>query len=62
MEKVKEMTVDELEQFIEHKLVEIIGDPDSGLKLRPAFRKKLEQRLKKPAKRIPHSEVLKKLA
>ncbi len=62
MEKVKEMTVAELEEFIEHKLVEIIGDPDSGLKLNPAFKNKLRQRLKKSGKRIPHSEVLKKLA
>lgn len=61
MEKVKEMTVDDLEQFIEQKLVEIIGDPDSGLKLKPAFKKKLAQRLKKPGKRISHDEVLKRL-
>ncbi len=58
--KVKEMTTDELEQFIEQKVVELLGDPDSGLKLRPEFRKKLRLRLKKTGKRIPHSEVLKK--
>jgi len=62
MVKVKEMTVEELEQFIEHKLIEIIGDPDSGLELKPAFKKKLAQRLKKPSKRISHQEVLKRLA
>ena len=32
MAKVKEMTVDELEEFIEQKLLEMLGDPDSGLK------------------------------
>ncbi len=52
MEKVREMTVDDLEQFIERKLVEIIGDPDSGLKLKPAFKQKLKHRLKKLGKRI----------
>jgi len=50
MAKVKELTVEELEQFIEHKLVDIFGDPDSGLKLKPAFRKKLESRLKNISK------------
>ena len=61
MAKVKEMTMEELEQFIENKLIEIIGDPDSGLELKPAFKKKLAQRLKKPSKRISHQEVLKRL-
>jgi hypothetical protein len=54
MAKVKEMTVEKLEQFIENKLVELVGDPDSGLKLKPAFKKKLRQRLTKPSKRISH--------
>jgi len=54
------MTTDELEQFIEQKVVELLGDPDSGLKLRPEFKRKLQLRLKNTAKRIPHSEVLKK--
>ena len=47
MAKVKGMTMDELEQFIEHKVMEILGHPDSGLQLNPEFRKKLESRLKK---------------
>ncbi len=62
MTKVKEMTVEDLEQFIEHKLLEIIGDPDSGLKLKKDFREKIEKRLKKPLKRISHEEVLKRIA
>jgi len=60
MAKVKAMTTAELEEFIEQKVVELLGDPDSGLKLRPEFKKKLQLRLKKSAKRIPHQEVLKK--
>lgn len=61
MAKVKEMTVEDLEQFIENKLVELVGDPDSGLKLKPAFKKKLRQRLAKPSKRISRQETLKRL-
>jgi len=62
MAKAKEMTVEEIEQIVEHKLLEIIGDPDSGLHLKKAFKKKLEQRLKKPSKRIPHEKVMKRFA
>ena len=62
MAKVKDMTVDDLEHLIEHKFLEILGDPDSGLQLRKEFKTKLEQRLKKPSKRISHDEVLKKFA
>jgi hypothetical protein len=62
MAKVKDMTVDDLENLIEHKFLEILGDPDSGLQLRKEFKTKLEQRLKKPSKRISHEEVLKKFA
>ena len=53
MAKVKEMTVDDLEVFIEQKLLEMLGDPDSELQLKPEFQKKLETRLKKSSKRIP---------
>jgi hypothetical protein len=62
MAKVKEMTINDIEQLIEQKLLEILGDPDSGLHLKKEFKTKLEQRLKKPSKRIPHEEVLKKFA
>jgi len=60
--KVKDMSTDDLEHFIEQKLLEILGDPDSGLKLKEEFRKKLEERLRRPSKRISHKEVLKKFA
>jgi hypothetical protein len=56
------MTIEDLEQFIEHKFIEIIGDPDSGLQLRKDFRTKLQKRLKDPSKRIYHQEVLKRFA
>ncbi len=60
--KIKDMSVDDLEQLIEHKLLEILGDPDVGLQLKKGFRRKLEQRLKKASKRISHAEVLKRFA
>ena len=60
MPKVRDMSIDDLEHFIEQKLLEVLGDPDSGLQLKEEFRSKLEERLKKPSKRIPHQEVLKR--
>lgn len=62
MSKVKDMTINDLEDFIEHKLLELLGDPDSGLILNEEFKAKLEQRLKRPRKKIPHEEVLKRFA
>jgi len=60
--KAKAITTEDIEQLVEHKLLEIIGDPDSGLHLKKEFRTKLEQRLKKPSKRVSHEEVLKRFA
>ncbi|MEW6108866.1 MAG: hypothetical protein AB1632_06845 [Nitrospirota bacterium] len=62
MPRAKAMTAEEIEQLVEQKLLEIIGDPDSGLHLKKEFKTKLEQRLKKPSKRIPHEEVMKRFA
>lgn len=54
MDKIKDMTIEDLEQLIEHKLLEILGDPDSGLQLNKEFKIKLEQRLKKnPLREFP---------
>lgn len=61
MAKVKDMSVDDLEYFIEQKLLEIVGDPDSGLQLKEGFKRKLKQRINKPAKRVSHEEVIKKI-
>lgn len=60
MTKVKDMTIEDLEHFIEQKLLDIFGDPDTDLHLKDDFGKKLEQRLSKPSKRFSHEEVLKK--
>ena len=61
MPKVSNLSVDDLEYLIEEKILEILGDPDSGLELRDDFKKRLRERLGEPSKRIPHEEVLKKL-
>jgi len=31
MTKLREMSIEDIEQIVEHKLLEILGDPDSGL-------------------------------
>ena len=60
MPKVKDLSVDDLEYLIEEKILEILGDPDSGLELRDGFKKRLRERLGEPSKRIPHEEVLRR--
>ncbi|MCX5805346.1 MAG: hypothetical protein NT010_04660 [Proteobacteria bacterium] len=60
MSKTQSIISPNLEQFIEQKVLEIIGDPDSGLQLKKDFKLKLEERLKNHSKRTSHKEVLKK--
>ncbi len=60
MNKLSDLTVDDLEELIEQKLIEIIGDPDSGLHLEKGFKEKLERRLRNIPKKVSHDEVLKK--
>jgi hypothetical protein len=60
MNKLSDLTVDDLEALIEQKLIEIIGDPDSGLHLEKGFKEKLERRLRNVPKKVSHDEVLKK--
>ena len=60
MPKFKEISMDDLEYLIEQKVLEMLGDPDSGLELRDEFKKKLRERLEKPSKRFSHKEVVEK--
>jgi predicted PP-loop superfamily ATPase len=60
MAKIKDITVEELEYLIEQKILEVLGDPDSGLELREEFKEELKRRLENPSKRISHEEVVKK--
>lgn len=59
IQNVKDMSVADLEHLIEQKLVEILGDPDSGLELTDDYKKKLIERFEKQTTSISHEEVLK---
>jgi hypothetical protein len=61
MVRVKDLTIDDLEYFIEQKVLEILGDPDSGLELKDEFKEELRERLTNPSNRISHQEVLKRV-
>ncbi|MBT9145414.1 MAG: hypothetical protein DDT42_01285 [candidate division WS2 bacterium] len=61
MVKIKDLTVDDLEYLIEQKVLEILGDPDSGLELKDEFKAELRERLKNSSKRISHQEVVKRV-
>jgi len=61
MTKVKDLTIDELEYLVEQKILEVLGDPDSGLELREEFKQELKERLKKPSRKISHEAILKEL-
>jgi hypothetical protein len=61
MTNVKDLTIDELEYLIEQKILEVLGDPDSGLALKEEFRQELKGRLEKPSRRIPHHEVVSRI-
>ncbi len=50
----------DIEHLIEQKLLELIGDPDSGLQLQKPFAKKLKERLKNNSERISHKTIAKR--
>ena len=60
MAKIKDLTIADVDNLIEQKVLEILGDPDYGLKLNEEFKRKIEERLKKSLKRMPHKEVKKR--
>ena len=62
------MTITELkrikpivEQIVESKLIELLGDPDSGLELKDSVRQRLKKSLHSKAEGIPAEKVAKKL-
>jgi hypothetical protein len=61
MANVKDLTIDELEHLIEQKILEVLGDPDSGLELKEEFKQELKSRLENPSSRIPHHEVVSRI-
>ena len=50
----------QIEAIVERKLLEFLGDPDEGLKLRPSFVAELKKRIKSKQKLIPHAAVMRK--
>jgi len=60
MASVKDLTVEELELLIEQKVMEMLGDPDSGLELKEEFKVELRQRLAGRYRKTPQEEVLKR--
>jgi len=61
MTSVKDLTIDELEYLIEQKILEVLGDPDSGLELKEEFKHELKRRLENPSRTIPHDEVVSRI-
>ena len=62
MNKINDITIEDLDQIIEEKVIELLGDPDSGLALNEEFKTELERRLKNSSKKISHVEALKRFA
>ena len=61
MNNVRDLTIDELEYLIEQKILEVLGDPDSGLDLKEEFKQELKKRLENPSGRIPHNKVVSRI-
>jgi hypothetical protein len=60
METINQITIEELENLIEQKILEILGDPDTNLELRKDFKEELKTRLASRSKRASHQEVMKR--
>ena len=64
--KVKELSVEQLkaviQETVEEKLYEILGDPDQGLELKNEVRERLKQSLVAKGKGIPFEQVARELA
>ena len=61
MRKNSAIAREDLENMIETKILEILGDPDAGLELREEFKAKLRERMGRTPRIISHEEVLKEL-
>jgi hypothetical protein len=61
MSKKNAIAREDLENLIETKILEILGDPDAGLDLREEFKTKLRERQAKASRTVSHEEVLKEL-
>jgi hypothetical protein len=61
MRKNSAIAREDLENMIETKILEILGDPDAGLELKEEFKVKLRERLSRTPRVVSHEEVLKEL-
>ena len=60
MKTINQITIEELENLIEQKIIEILGDPDTNLELREDFKEEIKTRLASHSKRASHQEVMKR--
>jgi 5S rRNA maturation endonuclease (ribonuclease M5) len=60
-DKLDKKTKAAIEEIVERKLIEILGDPDYGLELRKEVKERVKQSLKEGGKGIPAATVAKKL-
>ena len=60
MKTINQITIEELENLIEQKIVEILGDPDTNLELREGFKEELKGWLASRLKHVSHQEVMKR--
>ena len=61
MSKKNAIAREDLENLIETKILEILGDPNAGLDLREEFKAKLRERQSRTSRSVSHEEVLKEL-
>ena len=63
--KVKDLSIDELkaliQEAVEEKFEELLGDPDYGLELKPEIKQQLERSLTAKAKGTPAEKVAREL-
>ncbi len=61
MSKNSAIAREDLENMIESKILEILGDPDAGLELKDEFKARLRERQNRASRIVSHEEVLKEL-
>ena len=58
--EINHLSLNDLNNLIEQKILEILGDPDYGLELREDFKKEISKRLRGKSRKIVHEEALEK--
>lgn len=55
--EINHLNIDDLNNLIEQKILEILGDPDYGLELREDFKQEIVKRLRQKSKRVSFEEI-----